>query len=394
MIDTSNLERQSFQTQLIIYGALCGLASLIYALLAKDPIQGIPRIGKAPGAFGLKTVEAKEDFFHNSKRLLDEGYAKLKTANWTMFLVQTSDLPRIVLSPKHLEELRSLPETILSHRESVVDRFLGYWTGLDAVRQSTLHNEICQTTLVRNLPSLVPSMHEEAVTAIGEYMADTSSSSFTSFSAYGSIFNMIARINSRVLVGLPLCCDKEWLQVAQGYPQDSVAVATDLRQRLPLLRPLIYPLLASAKRLKSEYAIAHRKLRPLIAERKAARHEEKKPRDVLQWMVDMGTGNNRKNDIIVRKLMFLTMAGFHAPTATAVHVLYDLCAHPEYFTALREEIKEELAAEDGQWTLAVLRRLRKLDSVIKESQRVNAPGLRMYLILARFSRFCDRPSTY
>ena len=363
-------------SNILVYGALFALASFVYHLSMKDPFYGIPRMGKSPGLFGLRTTKAKEDFFHNSKSLLDEGYTKFKNAGFTRFLVQTSDLPRIVLSPKYLEELRNLPENILSHRESVVDRFLGYWTGLDAVRQSTLHNEICQTTLVQNLPALVPSMYEEAMTAINEYMPNNSSDDFALFSAYGNIFNMIARINSRVLVGLPLCRDKEWLQVAQGYPQDSVAVATDLRQRLPLLRPFIYPFLASAKRLKCEYTIAHRKLRPLIEKKKAASQQDEKPRDILQWMIDMGTGNDRKNDIIIRKLMFLTMAGFHAPTATAVHVLYDLCAHPEYLEPLREEIREGLAAENGQWTLGLLRRLRKLDSVIKESQRVNAPGLR------------------
>ncbi len=283
-----------------------------------------------------------------------------------------------MLSPRYLEELRNLPETILSHRESVVDRFLGYWTGLDAIRQSSLHNEICQTTLVRHLPALVPGMHEEATGAISNYMSNASSDAFTQFSAYGSIFNIIARINSRVLVGQPLCRDEEWLQVAQGYPQDSVAVATNLRQYLPLLRPLVFPFLKSAKRLKWEYAVAHRKLGPLIAERKAVSQQDKTPRDILQWMVDLGTGNDQKDDIIIRRLMFLTMAGFHAPTATAVHVLYDLCANPEYFAPLREETRKELAVENGQWTLSLLHRLRKLDSVIKESQRLNPPGLRKY----------------
>lgn len=360
--------------------------SLVYRYMFRSDSSfphGIPRIGKSPGLFHLRVVEAKEDFFRNSKALLDEGYARYKTS---MFLVQTSDLPRLVLSAKYLEELRSLPESIISHRESVCDRFLGYWTGLDAVKQSTLHNEICQTTLVQNLPVLLPRMHEEAVNALEVNMrtASTPTVGYTPFSTYGSVFNMIARINSRVLVGLPLCRDPDWLKVAEGYPQDSVAVAMNLRPYLPWLRWLVYPFLASAKRLKNEYAIAFRKLSPLIMERRKAAeagHTEEKGKriDVLQWMIDMGTGSDKKVDIIVRKMMFLTMAGFHAPTATAVHVIYDLCAHPEYLAPLRKEIEDELALEGGRWTLALLRRLKRLDSVIKESQRLNAPGLRRWL---------------
>lgn len=360
---------------------------LVYRYLVRSDSlsfpHGIPRMGKSPGLLNLHAGAAKDDFLHNSKALLDEGYAKYKLS---MFLVQTSDLPRVVLSAKYLEELRSLPESIISHRESVCDRFLGYWTGLDAVKESTLHNEICQTTLVQNLPALLPSMHEEAVNALEDSIgtASTPAVGYTSFDTYGSVFNMIARINSRVLVGFPLCRDPDWLKVAVGYPQDSVAVAMDLRPYLPWLRWLVYPFLASTKRLKNEYAIAFRKLTPLIAERRKAteaRHADEKEvhKDLLQWMIDMGTGSDRKVDIIVRKMMFLTMAGFHAPTATAVHVIYDLCAHPEYLEPLRNEIEEELALEGGQWTLALLRRLKRLDSVIKESQRLNAPGLRRWL---------------
>ncbi len=367
---------ETLQSRPVIFTVLCTLFGLAYKLLLNDPWHGIPQVGKSPSFFSFRATEANGDFFRNGKALLDQGYARYKES---MFLVHTSDLPRVVLSQRYLAELRSLPETMLSHRESVCDRFLGYWTGLDAVRQSTLHNEICQTTLVQNLPSLVPSMHEEAVAAIRDNISLNSSISSTPFDTYGSIFNMIARINSRILVGLPLCRDPDWLQVAEGYPQDSVAVAMDLRPYFPWLRWAIYPFLDSARRLKNEYAIAHRKLEPLIDERRnvaAARHQGEERKDVLQWMLDLGTGNDRKKDVIVGKMMFLTMAGFHAPTATAVHVVYDLCAHPNYLAPLRKEIEDELAIEGGVWTLALLRRLKRLDSVIKESQRINSPGLR------------------
>lgn len=355
---------------------LCVLASLSYQLWQNQQTNSIPRVGISPGFLGMGLSKAKAEFFTNSKRLLDEGYDKFKDS---LFLVQTSDLPRLVLSTKYLEELRSLPESIISHRESVCDRFLGFWTGLDVVRQSRLHNEICQTTLVQNLPALVPSMHDEATAAIRKYMAKVTMESWTPIDAYGGIFGMIAAINSRVLVGLPLSRDPEWLKVAEGYPQDVVAVATDLRRYPFWVRPLVYPFLASSQRLRQEYSIAAKKLRPLIAERRSVVQEgQAHPRDVLQWVLDQGKGDDKNIGNIIGKMLFLAMAGFHASTATAVHVLYDLCAHPEHFSVLRREIEEELAAAEFAWSLPVLNRLKKLDSVIKESQRMNAPGLRKY----------------
>ena len=354
----------------LFYVLLCGLGCLVYTFLRKNQSTPIPRVGKAPIPFGLKFF-AKKEFLTDALRLLDEGYAKFKDF---MFVVQPLDVPRIIISTKYLEELRALPESILSHRESVSDRFLGYWSGLDVVRKSPLHNEICQTTLVQSLPLLINSLHDEATTAIREYIGEIPPAEQVKLSPYGICFNIIARINSRVLVGLPLCRDKEWLLVSEGYPQDSVMVATILRQVPWILRPLVYPFLGATARLQREYLIANKKLRPLIGRRRAAKEREK-PQDVLQWMIDQASGDDSKTENIIGKMMFVAMASFHASTTAAIHVLYDLCAHPEYLEPLREELEIELAAEKGQWTLGVLNRLERLDSILKESQRMNAPGL-------------------
>ena len=358
-------------TRYLIYTFLCFATGLVYTIFLAGSFTPIPRIGRSPGVFGSSIRKAKLEFLIDGKRLLDEGYARFKDF---MFTVQTADVCRIVLSTKYLEELRALPESILSHRESVSARFLGYWSGLDVVRQSPLHNEVCQTTLVQNLPSLVSAMHDEAKMAIHESIGDLAAGMEIALNPYKSVYNTIARINSRVLVGLPLCRDRDWLLVSEGYPQDSVAVATSLRAWPWALRPFVYPFLKPASRLRKEYAIAHSKLNPLIEERKAV-IQKNGTQNILGWMIDQARGNDSKPKNIIGKILFLTMASFHASTTAAVHVLYDLCAHPEYFEPLREEIKAELEAQGGEWSNSVLNRLKRLDSVIKESQRMNAPGL-------------------
>lgn len=47
---------------------------------------------------------------------------------------------------------------------------------------------------------------------------------------------------------------------------------------------------------------------------------------------------------------------------------------PEYLDALREEATECIKATDGQWTNDTLKMMRKMDSFMKESQRVNHPA--------------------
>jgi len=60
---------------------------------------------------------------------------------------------------------------------------------------------------------------------------------------------------------------------------------------------------------------------------------------------------------------------------TLTNVLYDLAARPECIEVLREEIERISAEEpDGKLRKKTMPRLRKLDSFIKESQRIHPLG--------------------
>ena len=60
------------------------------------------------------------------------------------------------------------------------------------------------------------------------------------------------------------------------------------------------------------------------------------------------------------------------------HALYDLAANPEYIQPLRDEILP-IIAEQG-WTKAAMGKMWKLDSFLKESQRVNGVSLSKWTI--------------
>lgn len=60
---------------------------------------------------------------------------------------------------------------------------------------------------------------------------------------------------------------------------------------------------------------------------------------------------------------------------TLTNALYDLAAHPEYVPVLREEIDRISTQEPGgQLRKKTMPKLRKLDSFIKESQRIHPLG--------------------
>ncbi|ROV96217.1 hypothetical protein VSDG_05105 [Cytospora chrysosperma] len=61
----------------------------------------------------------------------------------------------------------------------------------------------------------------------------------------------------------------------------------------------------------------------------------------------------------------------HTSSMAIAHAVYDLCAMPEYIGPLRLEAQAALAQDNGEWKLSTIKRLHRLDSFLKESQRVN-----------------------
>lgn len=56
------------------------------------------------------------------------------------------------------------------------------------------------------------------------------------------------------------------------------------------------------------------------------------------------------------------------------HAVFDLLSHQEYIQPLREEVEEVLQSEG--WTKSAIDQMHKIDSFVKESQRLHPSGFR------------------
>lgn len=129
-------------------------------------------------------------------------------------------------------------------------------------------------------------------------------------------------------------------------------------------------------RLRANLATAKRIICPIVQERQSAGHNKdgcSAADDLLQWSMDMGNANEREPDKLAHRQLLLSMAAVHTSSMSATHAIYDLCAYPKYFAPLREELNSILENCDG-WVKPVIPKLRKLDSFLKESQRINPPA--------------------
>ena len=99
--------------------------------------------------------------------------------------------------------------------------------------------------------------------------------------------------------------------------------------------------------------------------------------NLLSWMLEIATPAESSPRDLAHLQVVMALASIHTSQMNAVHVLYDLAARPEYLSELRGEIAE-LVRDDGPWRAwqkPSFAKLRKLDSFIRESQRLNPPSL-------------------
>lgn len=88
---------------------------------------------------------------------------------------------------------------------------------------------------------------------------------------------------------------------------------------------------------------------------------------VLKWMMGMAENKNEANpNKLAHRQLLLSLASIHITGMAITHTLYDLAAHPEYIAEMREQA-ESILIEDGGMTKQTLSKLRKLESLMKES---------------------------
>ena len=149
------------------------------------------------------------------------------------------------------------------------------------------------------------------------------------------------------------------------------------------LHPLLSLFLPSAWKSANYIKQAKKLLVPEIQRRRELGFDggnQDSSNNLLSWMMEIASDSESDPAQLAHLEVVMSLASIHTSQMNAVHVLNDLAARPEYFETLREEIRE-VALMDGpwsQWHKISYSRLRKLDSFMRESQRMNPPSLLSY----------------
>ncbi|EPE30000.1 Cytochrome P450 [Glarea lozoyensis ATCC 20868] len=296
----------------------------------------------------------------------------------------------VMLPHSMMTEIKSQPEEKVSFKKMSYERFLGDYTGLGQSKSPAAINAI-KIDLTRSVKKILQDLQDEAEYSFNKEIGVLPT--WTSLPVYMTFINIVAACSGRAFVGLPLCRDKEWRDATINFTYDTLGSVHAMKKYNKALWPFVARFVPELRKLKSYREFAARKLDPQIqtiirsykdksmglksdeanADMEAIKHNY----NLVHWTIGQHDHPELADAAEVGQMQMTAAFAALSPIGMSIsYAIFDLASHPEYADELRKEINDVLAQEkpeNGQLQKSSLPKLRKLDSFMKESQRLNPP---------------------
>ncbi|KAK2820022.1 hypothetical protein FQN49_007797 [Arthroderma sp. PD_2] len=253
----------------------------------------------------------------------------------------------------------------MSFKALVKDAMVGEYTMI------ATHDHSLITALRRDVtPNLVYAhelLQEEAVSVVNKQLGSYGKD-YMPVKLLPTLLEMVASMTSRVLVGSPLCHNKEWLGCMLKYTEDAFKAGMILYLTPSLIHPLLNWFLPELWAVRRHYSTVKRLLAPVLKERLKKLNDPtfKPPRDIIQSFIDINEANGKNLDFQAKNQLMAAFTSMHTTSMNVCHALFHLAAAPEYMAPLREEVEMVIAEEGGITSKSAMMKLRKLDSFLRE----------------------------
>lgn len=193
-------------------------------------------------------------------------------------------------------------------------------------------------------------------------------------------------MTGRVFVGSDLNRNEEWLHASTSFMKDIYTAGNALYRYSHFLRPFAARFLVpEVRKVWAHQATAKSLLVPIMEQRRnneESNADYQKPNDMIQWLMENNTKEEKPRTFaeLANLHLLVCFAALHTSTLALTNILFDLAARQEYFEPLREEKQTILMDSDNVSSKLNYNKMVKMDSFMKESQRLNPPSLCEFFI--------------
>jgi cytochrome P450 len=347
----------------LFWSCLLSYAVLKYIQARNSPLNAIPTVGYS-GV--LASYITAVQYMVRGRELIQEGYDKYPGRPFKIAAI--SRWVVVLNGPQLVDEVRRAPDDVLSFDLAIQETTQADFTfgpGLDAHPH---HIAAISSHINRNLVNKFDDFRDEMLEIFNELFSDAQD--WVGVPAYPTFLRFICRTANRFFVGVPLCRNVDYLTAIEGLTIDVTNSAKIINLFPNIMKPLVgKSLMMVAKRINAGF----RHLAPMVEERLTQAKldpDAPMPNDLITWLMETATHDYHfgVRDIVMR-IFIVNFTSIHTSSMAFTQGIYDLAIHPEYVKELREEA-ESVIGEFG-WNKVALQKLRKIDSFLKESHRLN-----------------------
>ncbi|KAI5867197.1 ent-kaurene oxidase [Durotheca rogersii] len=316
----------------------------------------------------------------SADKLIMDSYSKFRD---TVYQIKTTEGIRTIIPASLIGELKGLPEDTLSARIAVREAMLSEYTELCAGDHADTLSLLLKCKMTGQLARMVPQLKDELEHILATEFPDCQD--WTPFKIQPFMVRTVARLSGRVFVGPALSRAEEWLDVSINFAVTAFIAVTKLQLFPPWMRPAARRLVPELGAIQRDLERARAMLAPVIERRLHLERQQQdfgdddydyeKPDDFVQWLLDALPADQKTDYRAQAKLqLLLSAASIHTTSNLTTDCIYDLAVHQDLQEELRAEAREVLGDGDdpAAWARGdSLHRLAKLDSFIKESQRLS-----------------------
>nr|UGT01488.1 P450 monooxygenase [Claviceps quebecensis] len=300
-------------------------------------------------------------------RLVNQGYRQHKNQPFRLLKM---DMDLIVIPLKYANELRAVTSDKLDPLTASFDDNAGKVTKI--LVDSELHTHAIQRRLTPRLPNILPVMMDELNHAFGQQNVD---SSWIPVNPYEMVLRLSTRAAARLFVSEPICRDEDFLDTSASYSRNIFDTIATSRSLGHVITTYLGRWIPSVQAAQQQFQHIQKMLCSEVDMRRG-NPEDGTRDDFLQWCMELARTEEEAHAASVAHRTFgiLSMAVVHTTAMASTHILFDLISDENLQEKLREEQNQILKQGWKHITQQAMLSMRKLDSLMRESQRINPVG--------------------